>query len=85
MESKIHCFNTMKVMSKISGLLLFAVTFSAAEKIDIETGRKHWAFQPIKKPALPVVKNATWAANPIDRFILAKLEAANLQPAPRAG
>ncbi|MDG1833374.1 MAG: DUF1549 domain-containing protein, partial [Verrucomicrobiota bacterium] len=43
-----------------------------------------WAFQPIKKPALPVVKNATWAANPIDRFILAKLEAANLQPAPRA-
>ena len=74
----------MKVMSKISGLLLLAVTFSAAEKIDIKTGPKHWAFQPIKKPALPVVKNAAWVANPIDRFILAKLEAANLQPAPRA-
>ena len=67
-------------MSKISGFLLVAVALSAAEEIDIEAGRKHWAFQPIKKPALPVVKNAAWGANPIDRFILARLEKAGLEP-----
>ncbi|SVB20211.1 uncharacterized protein METZ01_LOCUS173065, partial [marine metagenome] len=71
-------------MSKISGFLLLTAALSAAEKIDIEAGRKHWAFQPIKKPALPVVKNAAWAANPIDRFILARLEKAGLEPSPPA-
>jgi len=74
----------MRVMSKISGFLLLAVALSAAEKIDIEAGRKHWSFQPIKKPALPVVKNAAWSANPIDRFILARLEKAGLEPSPPA-
>jgi len=44
----------------------------------------HWAFQPIGAPQPPRVKNEAWVQNPIDRFILAKLEAANLQPAPRA-
>lgn len=71
-------------MSKISGFLLLAVALSAAEEIDIEAGRKHWAFQSIKKPALPVVKNAAWGVNPIDRFILARLEKAGLEPSPPA-
>lgn len=44
----------------------------------------HWAFQPIRDPHPPRVQNEAWMQNPIDRFILAKLEAANLQPAPRA-
>ena len=45
----------------------------------------HWAFQPIRKPALPAVKDpAHWAQNEVDRFILAKLEAAGLTPSPIA-
>jgi len=40
----------------------------------------HWAFKPIRRPALPVVKNRAWATSPIDRFILAKLEAKGLTP-----
>ncbi len=45
----------------------------------------HWAFQPIRKPAVPAVKDvAHWAQNEIDRFVLAKLEAAGLAPAPIA-
>ncbi|HWA11379.1 MAG TPA: PSD1 and planctomycete cytochrome C domain-containing protein [Opitutaceae bacterium] len=44
----------------------------------------YWAFQPVKPPAPPAVKRAAWVANPIDRFVLAKLEAAGLQPAPAA-
>ncbi|HLN32974.1 MAG TPA: DUF1549 and DUF1553 domain-containing protein [Gemmataceae bacterium] len=46
--------------------------------------RKHWAFQPVRRPALPIVKNAAWMRNPIDAFILAKLEARNWRPAPAA-
>ena len=34
------------------------------------------------RPALPVVKDSTWVRNPIDHFILAKLEAEKLKPAP---
>jgi mono/diheme cytochrome c family protein len=43
-----------------------------------------WSFQPPKVIAPPVVKNAAWPANDIDRFILAKLEQNNLEPAPDA-
>ena len=49
-----------------------------------ESDRDHWAFQPIQKPGLPEVKRSNWTRTPIDRFILAKLEAEGLQPAPDA-
>jgi len=44
----------------------------------------HWAYQPPVRPALPAVKNAAWVRNPIDRFILARLEKEGLTPAPEA-
>ena len=44
----------------------------------------HWAFRPMSKTAPPAVKNATWVRQPIDRFILAGLEAQGLSPAPEA-
>lgn len=44
----------------------------------------HWAFQPVKKAALPTVKNASWVRSPIDAFILTGLEKKGLPPAPRA-
>ncbi|HEV3260230.1 MAG TPA: PSD1 and planctomycete cytochrome C domain-containing protein [Gemmataceae bacterium] len=43
--------------------------------------KKHWAFQPVRKPALPVVKNPAWIASPVDAFILARLEGKSLTPA----
>ena len=46
--------------------------------------KQFWAFQPVRKPSLPVVKNMAWAKNGIDRLILAKLEAKGLAPAPPA-
>jgi hypothetical protein len=46
--------------------------------------KDHWAFvAPMKQP-LPSVKDGQWVKNPIDSFVLAKLEAAGLQPAPEA-
>jgi hypothetical protein len=46
--------------------------------------RRHWAFQPVKDPPLPSVKDAAWAQTPIDRFILARLAAKELKPAAEA-
>ncbi|MEX2172288.1 MAG: PSD1 and planctomycete cytochrome C domain-containing protein [Pirellulales bacterium] len=41
----------------------------------------HWAFAPLTSPTVPAVENAAWVRNPIDAFILAKLEARGLEPA----
>ncbi len=44
--------------------------------------RTHWAFRPVKRPDVPEVKDASWCRNPIDRFVLAKLEEKGWRPAP---
>jgi len=56
---------------------------AAAKKqgVDIEAGRKHWAFQPVRDPAPPAVADAGWPLDPSDRFVLARLEEAGLAPA----
>lgn len=43
-----------------------------------------WSLRPAKSPALPDVRQKDWPLHEIDRFILAKLEASGLVPAPRA-
>jgi cytochrome c553 len=46
---------------------------------------KHWAFQPVRTPAVPEIRNhKSEIRNEIDAFVLAKLEAAGLKPAPPA-
>ncbi|MFQ3652400.1 MAG: DUF1549 domain-containing protein, partial [Gemmataceae bacterium] len=44
----------------------------------------HWAFQPVKPPEVPAVREVAWPRNPIDRFILARLERHHLRPSPPA-
>jgi len=44
----------------------------------------HWAFVKPKRPASPSVKNKEWIRNPIDAFVLSKLEQAGLAPSPEA-
>jgi mono/diheme cytochrome c family protein len=46
--------------------------------------KPHWAFVPPARPDLPAVKGASWVRNPIDRFVLARLEREGLTPAPEA-
>ncbi|QDV16854.1 Planctomycete cytochrome C [Gimesia panareensis] len=46
--------------------------------------KKHWAFEPPRKLAPPATKNQSWVRNPIDAFILSKLEQKGLSPAPPA-
>src|SRR5215831_7600358 len=44
----------------------------------------HWSFQKIQRPTVPAVKNRTWVRNPIDAFILARLEKDEIAPSPEA-
>ena len=50
----------------------------------LEQARTHWAFQPLRSVEPPAVKDERWVRTPIDRFILAALEAKGLAPSPRA-
>ncbi len=45
-----------------------------------ESDFDHWSFRSLRQPAIPDVKAAVWAKSPIDRFIVSKLEAAELVP-----
>ena len=49
-----------------------------------EEERSHWSFQPIERPSVPSVKTAEQVANPIDAFLLAKLEGHGFTFSPRA-
>jgi cytochrome c553 len=57
---------------------------TAKGDFDLEVRRKHWSLQPLKKPALPAVTQSDWPQSPVDRFVLARLEAKSLAPAPSA-
>lgn len=48
------------------------------------TNKDHWAFKPVKRYPEPEIRNLKWAHNPIDRFILAKLEHEGISPSPEA-
>ena len=57
-------------------------SMSEAPKVDPRLA--HWAFHALLKPAVPAVKNKAWVKNPIDAFVLTKLEAKGWKPAARA-
>ena len=52
--------------------------------MSLEEGRTHWAFQPIAQSKPPSVKNPEWPRVAIDHFVLAQLEAHQMQPVPDA-
>jgi len=57
---------------------------AAADGFDLEARKQHWSFQPIAVVPPPAVADESWPSDDLDRFLLAKLEAAGLQPAPDA-
>lgn len=46
----------------------------------VKTAEDWWAYKKLVKPAAPAVKNAAWVRNPIDAFVLGKLESEGLAP-----
>jgi hypothetical protein len=52
--------------------------------VDRDAWKRHWAFQRVRRPKLPAFKNVYWSRTPIDRFVLANLDAKGLSPSPEA-
>jgi hypothetical protein len=50
-----------------------------------EQAKQFWAFRRLERPAVPRVKNKSWVSNPLDAFILSRLEDARLRPAAAIG
>ncbi len=63
------------------GTLLAVCLLAGAPRDDART---HWAFQPPRRPAEPALRDSGWVRNPIDGFVLERLERAGLRPAPEA-
>lgn len=65
---------------------LFALLLSLATPTlgGERAGADWWSLQPVQRPDTPKVKNAQWLRNPIDAFVLLRLEARGLTPTPEA-
>jgi hypothetical protein len=63
---------------------LGAVAEGNGETPSAGQAKAHWAFVPPQRPPVPPVKNTRWPRNPIDQFVLARLEAEGLAPSPEA-
>ena len=62
-------------MGGIAALLAFSISSFASA---------HWSFQPVDKPSIPLVNDGSQVLNPLDFFILKKLEEAKIQPTKEA-
>src|SRR2546430_2508120 len=71
---------TRSLAALAAAALLFAMPLASfcADKANF------WSFKPAEKPSLPAVQNRSWARNPVDLFVLAKLEEKQMHPSQEA-
>jgi hypothetical protein len=79
----------MKLIRRTVGLIAFGLAVSVtvgtpAAPPDAQSKEKHWAFQPVRRPELPVVSDPSWSRHPIDRFVMAKMAGAGVRPVEEA-
>lgn len=65
-------------------LTLFAATPTPSQHHFTARQLSYWAFQPVHSLDPPQVQNTSWVRNPIDKFVLAKLQEKQLVPSPEA-
>ena len=69
----------------IAALLLVAGAGDALVSGDASPSKeRHWAYMPLRAPAVPAVRDEDWPRSPIDRFVLARLEREGMTPSPAA-
>src|SRR5260370_38995785 len=79
--------SAMKHALGIRGLLPLALSFcmgQASASAASEDVQDHWAFKAPMRPSVPAVRNRKWVRNPIDSFVLARLEKEGLRPSAEA-
>src|SRR5882724_2824164 len=75
----------MRRVTRVFAWLLLCGLMSAQGPLaSAATKHKHWAFNPPKRPVPPAVRSQSWIRNPIDAFVLARLEAEKVEPSPEA-
>src|SRR5205809_438790 len=74
----------MRIFPGLLIIVAIAAPLRAGEPEWSAEKRNHWAWKAPQRSKSPAVKNATWLRNPIDAFILAKLETKGIPPAPPA-
>ena len=55
-----------------------------AAGMSLEDGRRFWSYRPLSEHTPPEVENANWPSGTIDQFLLARMEAVGVDPAPQA-
>ena len=84
---RIHSTDSDEVMPPVDANRRLSQTEKELLVEWIESGaiyEKHWAFVAPKRPVEPHVRNRAWVRNPIDRFVLEKLETLGVLPSPEA-
>jgi hypothetical protein len=85
---RLHSSSLLFIRSRLFVAILFLVAggVSLAWGDDKKDAKPEtaWAYRKPVRPSLPAVRDAAWLQNPIDAFVLAKLEAAGLHPSPEA-
>ena len=71
-------------IAKLRAWIEQGATMPAASAALNDTIEQHWAYVKPKRPATPEVARKDWARNPIDAFVLARLEREQLSPSPEA-
>ncbi|HEY1784256.1 MAG TPA: PSD1 and planctomycete cytochrome C domain-containing protein, partial [Pirellulales bacterium] len=56
----------------------------ATAAAEVDGWKRHWAFRPLADAPEPTVQHGDWVRSPIDRFVLARLEAESFEPSPLA-
>src|SRR5579863_2401492 len=75
---------TAKEIGLLRGWIDQGAAWPATPTQTAQSQSTHWSFQPIKHPNPPTVSDRAWGRNPIDAFILSRLEAEGVAPSPEA-
>jgi hypothetical protein len=87
---RVPCYNRMTFWPcsdcsfSMRTVFLISLPFACALAVTDSAASDHWAFQPIQHATPPENRDAGWARNDIDWFILRKLEAEDVNPWPEA-
>src|SRR5688500_16738302 len=74
----LYVYTTDRRMPRTTVIILALLMFCASARGAQPS--EHWAFKPITRPQPPAVSDGAWVRNPIDAFVLARLERENLKP-----
>jgi hypothetical protein len=84
MKPRVSALLTVSTLLVTGACALFQSARADEKSVDWQKAKEHWSFRTPRVARIPAVKNAGWMRQPIDRFILAKLEQNHLNPSPEA-